>query len=77
MIDASYNRYAFNDDNSLLPDWFKEDEAKHNKPELPITKWQVEQPESESEMRRERCRDSERESAIESARSRDSEQGCV
>merc|ERR1712166_1190415 len=41
VIDASYNRYAFNGDNSLLPDWFKEDEAKHNKPELPITKWQV------------------------------------
>jgi len=41
VIDASYNRYAFNDDRSTLPDWFKEDEAKHNIPELPITKWQV------------------------------------
>merc|ERR1712166_319276 len=31
----------FNEKTKLLPDWFKEDEAKHNKPELPITKWQV------------------------------------
>ncbi|KAK6589651.1 Spb1p-like [Cryptosporidium xiaoi] len=45
LIDGSYNRYAFHDpDEDLqnnilgLPKWFIEDENKHNKPELPITK---------------------------------------
>jgi len=36
LIDDSYNRYAFNDVD--LPKWFKDDEEKHNKPQLPITK---------------------------------------
>ncbi|KAH8741988.1 Spb1p-like [Cryptosporidium ryanae] len=45
LIDGSYNRYAFHDpeedlENNILglPKWFLEDENKHNKPELPITK---------------------------------------
>ncbi|KAJ1607805.1 Spb1p-like FtsJ methylase [Cryptosporidium canis] len=45
LIDGSYNRYAFHDpdedlENNILglPSWFVEDENKHNKPELPITK---------------------------------------
>ncbi|OII72687.1 methylase [Cryptosporidium ubiquitum] len=45
LIDGSYNRYAFHDpaedlENNVLglPSWFVEDENKHNKPELPITK---------------------------------------
>ncbi|XP_665029.1 FtsJ cell division protein [Cryptosporidium hominis TU502] len=45
LIDGSYNRYAFHDpdedlENNVLglPSWFIEDENKHNKPELPITK---------------------------------------
>ncbi|KAK9172895.1 Spb1 C-terminal domain protein [Cryptosporidium meleagridis] len=45
LIDGSYNRYAFHDpdedlENNILglPSWFIEDENKHNKPELPITK---------------------------------------
>jgi len=38
LIDAGYNRYCFDDIPDQLPDWFLEDETKHNKPELPITK---------------------------------------
>merc|ERR1719343_829582 len=37
VIDAAYNRWTFDAD-SGLPDWFTEDENKHNKPELPISK---------------------------------------
>jgi len=40
VLDAAYNRYAFNDDN--LPAWFAEDESKHNRPNLPITKEMIE-----------------------------------
>jgi len=29
-IDASYSRYAYNDDGTDLPQWFLDDEAKHN-----------------------------------------------
>jgi len=36
MMDNAYNRYAFNDGD--LPSWFLDDEDKHNKPQLPITK---------------------------------------
>ena len=35
MVDASYNRYAWNDPNDL-PAWFVDDEMKHNKPMLPV-----------------------------------------
>ena len=38
LIDASYNRYAFNDQKGALPRWFLDDEGKHNKPQLPISK---------------------------------------
>lgn len=37
LIDAGYNRYTFEGDEGL-PDWFTEEEKKHNKPELPISK---------------------------------------
>eukprot|EP01029_Cantina_marsupialis_P003177 TRINITY_DN13000_c0_g1_i2.p1 TRINITY_DN13000_c0_g1~~TRINITY_DN13000_c0_g1_i2.p1 ORF type:complete len:947 (-),score=422.19 TRINITY_DN13000_c0_g1_i2:75-2915(-) len=37
LIDASYNRYAW-DDGDEMPDWFKDDERKHSQPMLPITK---------------------------------------
>lgn len=40
IIDESYNRYTFNDVG--LPRWFYEDERKHNKPEKPVTKDEVE-----------------------------------
>ncbi len=42
LIDASYNRYAFDDNKSDLPVWFVEDEEKHNKPQLPVTKEMIE-----------------------------------
>lgn len=35
MIDASYNRYTYND-SKLLPAWFVDDELKHNKPQIPV-----------------------------------------
>eukprot|EP01051_Picozoa_sp_SAG22_P005863 SAG22_NODE_363_length_11694_cov_40.815783_2_plen_189_part_00 len=38
LIESGYNRYAHNDDQALLPKWFVEDEAKHSRPTLPITK---------------------------------------
>ena len=34
-MDASYNRYAWNDP-SALPDWFVDDESRHHRPQLPI-----------------------------------------
>mmetsp|Transcript_34416 Transcript_34416/g.25491 ORF Transcript_34416/g.25491 Transcript_34416/m.25491 type:complete len:173 (+) Transcript_34416:1593-2111(+) len=38
LIDSSYNRYATHDDPSVLPKWFVEDEEKHYKKHLPVTK---------------------------------------
>mmetsp|Transcript_9122 Transcript_9122/g.12954 ORF Transcript_9122/g.12954 Transcript_9122/m.12954 type:complete len:1162 (-) Transcript_9122:205-3690(-) len=35
FVDASYNRYAWNDPEGL-PDWFADDENKHYRPQLPI-----------------------------------------
>jgi len=40
--DMAYNRYAFNDTFDA-PLWFIEDEEKHNKPTIPITKEDVEE----------------------------------
>lgn len=37
LLDEAYNRFAFNDTENL-PDWFVDDERRHNKPQLPITK---------------------------------------
>ncbi|KAL1842700.1 hypothetical protein VTJ49DRAFT_4479 [Mycothermus thermophilus] len=37
LIDEGYNKYAFKDREGL-PDWFLDDEAKHDKPHKPITK---------------------------------------
>lgn len=37
LLDQSYNRYAFNDEDNL-PSWFVEDENKHYKPQLPVTR---------------------------------------
>jgi AdoMet-dependent rRNA methyltransferase SPB1 len=35
LVDASYNRYAWNDPEGL-PDWFIDDEKRHYRPQLPI-----------------------------------------
>lgn len=35
LVDASYNRYAWNDPENL-PDWFQDDENRHHRPQLPI-----------------------------------------
>ena len=40
LIDASYNRYSWNDA-ADLPDWFVEDEKEHNRPQLPVTREMV------------------------------------
>eukprot|EP01038_Epipyxis_sp_PR26KG_P008579 gene8579-11592_t len=37
LVDASYNRYAWNDSKDM-PSWFLDDELRHNKPQLPIPK---------------------------------------
>ncbi len=37
IIDSTYSKYVFDDDETL-PNWFKEDEEKHNHAILPITK---------------------------------------
>ena len=37
LIDSAYNRYAHNDDQSILPKWFVEDELRHHRPNLPVT----------------------------------------
>jgi AdoMet-dependent rRNA methyltransferase SPB1 len=38
ILDSTYNRYTNFDDPSLLPQWFVEDERKHYKHHVPITK---------------------------------------
>ncbi|KAI8809255.1 Spb1 C-terminal domain-containing protein [Cladochytrium replicatum] len=41
MIDGSFNRYAYNDPEGL-PEWFMDDENRHNKPQMPVTKEAIE-----------------------------------
>jgi len=42
LIDSGYNRYAFNDTDEV-PRWFKEEEQRHNKAQLPITKEMIQE----------------------------------
>lgn len=42
LVDASYNRFAWNDPKNL-PSWFVDDEMRHNKPQLPIPNALLEQ----------------------------------
>lgn len=41
MIDGSYNRFAFHEDEHTLPSWFVEDEARHSRPNINISKEEV------------------------------------
>ena len=41
FVDASYNRYAWGDDEDL-PEWFQDDERQHLRPQLPVTKKECE-----------------------------------
>mgnify|MGYP006088664427 CR=1 FL=1 len=41
IIDASYSRYAVEDNEKIVPDWFLEDEAKNNKPNYNLTQEEV------------------------------------
>lgn len=38
LIDNSFNRYAFGDDETNLPDWFLDDEKRHSQAQTPPTK---------------------------------------
>ena len=38
LIDKSYNRYSFFDDENNLPEWFVEDEHRSYRPRIPVTK---------------------------------------
>ena len=42
LIDDAFNRYAFNEAADELPHWFVQDEDRHNKPSMPVTKEAVE-----------------------------------
>ncbi|XP_061189741.1 pre-rRNA 2'-O-ribose RNA methyltransferase FTSJ3-like [Saccostrea echinata] len=41
VIEGGYHRYMFNDDN--LPDWFVQDESKHCRIQLPVSKGEIEE----------------------------------
>eukprot|EP00127_Corallochytrium_limacisporum_P005766 Clim_evm145s210 gene=Clim_evmTU145s210 len=43
VIDEYFNRYAFADDPDALPNWFVDDENKHNKPQIPVTKEEMQE----------------------------------
>ncbi|XP_004630080.1 pre-rRNA processing protein FTSJ3 [Octodon degus] len=42
LIDNSFNRYAFNEDEGELPDWFVQEEKQHRIRQLPLDKMEVE-----------------------------------
>ncbi|KAM6175017.1 pre-rRNA 2'-O-ribose RNA methyltransferase FTSJ3 [Erethizon dorsatum] len=42
LIDNSFNRYAFNEDDGELPDWFVQEEKQHRIRQLPLDKKEVE-----------------------------------
>jgi hypothetical protein len=41
LLDASYNRYAFDEAPGSLPAWFAGDESKHFRPQLPVTRAEI------------------------------------
>lgn len=54
FIDNAYNRYNYGDDHEDLPKWFVDDEIKHNKKNLPITKEDVAREKARFQMLNER-----------------------
>lgn len=42
ILDSTYSKYAIDSDDEKLPDWFLEDERKHNFKILPVTKEEIE-----------------------------------
>lgn len=42
-IDASYGRYAHEENDDIVPDWFLEDEAKHNRPNVNLTQDEIDE----------------------------------
>lgn len=42
-IDGSYSRYAYEDNEQIIPSWFQEDEAKHNVPNVNLTQEEVDE----------------------------------
>lgn len=43
ILDMTYNRYSTHDDKSVLPSWFIEDEQRHYKPPIPVTKEMIQE----------------------------------
>lgn len=41
ILDATYNRYSTFDDETALPSWFVEEEKKHYRPNIPVTKEEI------------------------------------
>ena len=42
-IESSYGRYAYEDNEAIVPQWFLEDEAKNNRPNINLTKEEVDE----------------------------------
>uniref|UniRef100_A0A8C8B218 pre-rRNA processing protein FTSJ3 n=1 Tax=Otus sunia TaxID=257818 RepID=A0A8C8B218_9STRI len=42
LIDDSFNRYSFNEDEGELPEWFTEEEKQHRRKQIPVDKQTVE-----------------------------------
>ena len=40
ILDNTYNRYAY-DDSERVPEWFMDEEKKHNRPNLPVSKDEI------------------------------------
>ncbi|KAM9112705.1 pre-rRNA 2'-O-ribose RNA methyltransferase FTSJ3 isoform 2-T2 [Pangshura tecta] len=43
LIDTSFNRYAFNEEEGELPEWFQQDEQQHRRKQLPLDRQTVEE----------------------------------
>jgi AdoMet-dependent rRNA methyltransferase SPB1 len=42
-IDASYSKYAHEENDDIMPQWFLEDEAKHNRPNINLTQDEIDE----------------------------------